>query len=206
MVVTLFLFALGPLGALAGTYLATGIVGLMEFSGVLGGIILSVCWCLMVMVGMHYALVPVALESFATNNYDYIMVMATMANLAQGGAAFAVFLRTREPSMKPISFSAGITALFGVTEPVIYGVNLKYRRPFFAALMGAGIAGGFAMIFETKAYVFVKTGIQGIPMFIGPTFVYAIISMILAVLAAFAIAYVWGLPPETNAAKATSEQ
>lgn len=199
IVVTLFFTIIGPFGAIAGDGLSRGIVKLFEISGILGGVAVAVGWCLMVIVGMHYAMVPIFLQSLATNHYDYILVGATLANIAQGGAAMAVFLRLREPKGKAIALSAGISAFFGVTEPVIYGVNLRYRRPFFAALMGAGIAGGFAMFFETKAYVFVKTGIQGIPMFIGPTFVYAIMAMGISISAAFLIAYFWGLPEQKDA-------
>jgi PTS system beta-glucosides-specific IIC component len=198
IMITLFITVIGPLGSIIGTALSSSIAFLMANTGPFGGIIMAVAWCLLVMVGMHYALVPVYLESLATQGFDYILVCITLANVAQGAAAIGALLRMRNRRMRPIALSAGITAFFGITEPVIYGVNLRYRRPFIAALVGAGIAGGFAMLFQTKAYVFVKPGIQGIPMFIGDTFWFAIIAMVISIAVAFLLAFFWGLPKGTD--------
>lgn len=202
VVVTAFFVAIGPVGSIAGKYLAQGVVYAFENAGPLAGFALGAGWPLLVMVGMHYALVPVIVESIANQGYDYILVAGTMANLAQGAAALAVFFRLRNKAMRPITLSAAIPAFFGVTEPAIYGVNLRYKRPFVAGLIGGGVGGAVALIFQTKAYIYIKTGIQGLPMFIGPTFIFAVLSMVVAVAVAFTVAYLWGIKEDDVAVEA----
>lgn len=200
VMITAFFVVIGPAGAILGNYLATGVTWLFENTGPLAGIAMGAGWPLLVIVGMHYATVPLFLESLATNGYDYILVCATMANIAQGAAALGVYFRLRNKAQRTLAISSGITAIFGVTESAIYGINLRYRRPFIAGLIGSGIGSGFALIMGAKAYVFVKTGIQGIPMFIGPTFVWAIVAMVISVGVAFAVAYFWGVKDELQVA------
>ncbi len=179
--VPVFLIAIGPIGAILGKGLASGVTFLFESAGPLAGLVLGALMPLLVMIGMHYALPPIIIESIATNGYDYILTIITANNIAQGAAAFTVYFIAKNKNFKSLSLSTGVTALFGVTEPALYGVNLRLKKPLIAAMIGSAAASTFMMFFETKAYFYGKTGLQGIPMFIGETFMYSIIGIIIAI-------------------------
>lgn len=185
--VPVFLIVIGPIGAILGNGLAVGVNFLFQTAGPLAGLLLGGLMPLLVMVGMHYALVPIILESIATNGYDYILPILTANNISQGAAAFAVFFVAKNKKFKSLAFSTGITGLFGVTEPAMYGVNLRLRKPFIAAMIGSAAGSAFMMLFDAKAYFFGKTGLQGIPMFIGEGFIYAILGCIISIVVAIAL-------------------
>ncbi len=89
------------------------------------------------MFGMHYSLFPVALSAFATLGYEVILLPGMLAaNIAQGAAALAVSMKVKDQDVKSLGRSAGLTALMGITEPAMYGINLRYKRPFLAVMIG----------------------------------------------------------------------
>ncbi|WP_413376743.1 beta-glucoside-specific PTS transporter subunit IIABC [Alkalihalobacillus sp. 1P02AB] len=203
--VPIFLTFIGPIGIIIGGSLATGIEFLFAHAGILAGLVLGGFMPLLVMTGMHYALVPIFIESLATHGFDYILPLLTVNNIAQGAAALAVFAYTKNKKLKSLSASVGVTGLFGVTEPAMYGVNLRLKKPFIAAMIGSGTAGAFMMAFDTKAYIFVKTGIQGVPMFFGETFTFAIIGMIMAIVVPFIALYFLGFKEPEMATDSNSK-
>lgn len=188
--VPVFLIAIGPIGAILGKGLATGVTLLFEFAGPLAGFVLGGVMPLLVMIGMHYSLVPIIIESLATNGYDYILAILTANNISQGAAAFAVFLLAKSKNFKSLALSTGITGLFGVTEPALYGVNLRLKKPFIAAMIGSAIGSTFMMFFDVKAIFYGKTGIQGLPMFFGDTFIYAILGTIIAIVVTIGMTFI----------------
>lgn len=94
--------------------------------------------------------------------------------------------------MKSLALSVSLTAAMGITEPAMYGVNIRLKRPFFAALIGGALGGSFAVTAGVKAYAFTMSGLPGLPALAGPTFFYAIGSMLISFVAAAAITYVVG--------------
>lgn len=189
IVVPLFLIVIGPIGFILGGWLSTGITYLFEHAGPLAGLLLGGTLSMIIITGMHYALVPIFLQNVAVNGFDYLLPIWTVANIAQGAAAIAVFWMTKNKKLKSISLSSGITALLGVTEPAMYGVNLRLKKPFLAALIGSALAGLFMMSFQTKAYIYVKAGLQGIPMFFGETFIFAMIGIVIAIVVTMFVTY-----------------
>lgn len=144
---------IGPAGTFIGNFVGDGIGWLFEVSGPLAGIILGATFPLLVITGMHYSVVPIALTNLALYGYDNILSpVNSVTNVAQSGAAFAVSLRTKSQNMKQIAVSSGISAAIGITEPAMYGVNLKLRRPFYAALAAGGIAGGFVITMGARTF------------------------------------------------------
>ncbi|MCM3653438.1 beta-glucoside-specific PTS transporter subunit IIABC [Metabacillus litoralis] len=188
--VPVFLIAIGPMGAILGKGLANGVTFLFQIAGPLAGLVLGGVMPLLVMIGMHYALVPIIIESIATNGYDYILPILTANNISQGAAALAVFFIAKNKNFKSLAFSTGITGVLGVTEPALYGVNLRLKKPFIAAMIGSAAGSTFMMFFHTKAYFFAKTGIQGLPMFFGETFIYAVLGIIIAIVVAVGMTFV----------------
>lgn len=150
----LALIAIGPLGNYAGQGLAW-VINLMQ--GQLGFIMVALLAATMpfiVMTGMHHALTPIFVASFAaTGTESLILVAQICANLAQGGATLAVAFKSKQKNVKSIAAAAGISAIMGITEPALYGITMKYKKPLVAACISAGISGCFAGLMHVTLYV-----------------------------------------------------
>lgn len=150
----LALIVIGPLGNYAGQGLAW-VINLMQ--GQLGFIMVALLAATMpfiVMTGMHHALTPIFVASFAaTGTESLILVAQICANLAQGGATLAVAFKSKQKDVKSIAAAAGISAIMGITEPALYGITMKYKKPLVAACISAGISGCFAGLMHVTLYV-----------------------------------------------------
>lgn len=150
---------IGPAGTYLGNFVGDGIIWLFDVAGPLAGVVLGATFPLLVITGMHYSLVPISITNLANNGYENMVSPINAAtNIAQSGAAFAVALRTKSTNMRQIAISSGISASIGITEPAMYGVNLKLRRPFYAALAAGGVAGGLLIYMNARTF-----GGQGMP-------------------------------------------
>ncbi|MEG9463698.1 MAG: PTS transporter subunit EIIC, partial [Bacillus amyloliquefaciens] len=143
IVVPVTLITVGPLGAILGNYLSVGVNDLFNHAGIAAMILLAGTFSLIIMTGMHYALVPIMINNIAQNGHDYILPAMFLANMGQAGASFAVFLKSKNKTFKSLAFTTGITALMGITEPAMYGVNMRLKKPFAAALIGGAAGGAF---------------------------------------------------------------
>ncbi|MBC1948406.1 PTS transporter subunit EIIC [Listeria welshimeri] len=194
IVVPLTLVVIGPLGTFVGDGVSGGINWLLNNGGVIGGILIGGAMAIIVMTGMHYAIVPFVISNLAKYGYDKFLPLTYISNMSQAGATFGVFFRAKDKKLKSLAFSTGLTALMGVTEPAMYGINVVYKRPFMASLIGGAAGGGFAMMFGVKAYVLTGNGgIPGLPGLVGDTFVYALIAMALAFIVALIFSYIFGI-------------
>ncbi|WP_340399096.1 beta-glucoside-specific PTS transporter subunit IIABC [Paenibacillus sp. FSL H8-0079] len=214
VIVPVMMIAVGPLGVIIGNGLTDGINWLFNNAGLFAGLLVGGAFSLLIITGMHYALVPIMIGSIATLGYDYLIPLMMIANFAQAGSALGVSLKSKNKQIKSLSASTGVTALMGITEPAMYGVNMRFKKPFVAALIGAAISGAFISFFQTKAYVIGGlAGLSGIPMIIGPTFVYALIGIVLAVVISAVLTYILGFedvvesaPAATTSAPAVTEE
>ncbi|WP_310607457.1 PTS transporter subunit EIIC, partial [Buttiauxella brennerae] len=163
IVTPITLIAIGPVGIFAGNALSGGIIWLVENMGVVAGIVVGGTLSLIIITGMHYVLVPIMINNISTIGFDPIKILFYIANLGQAGAAFGVFLRARDKKLKSLALTTSFSAAMGITEPAMYGVNIRYKRPFAAALMGGACGGAFAMVMGVKTYAFALSGLPGIP-------------------------------------------
>ncbi|WP_038901984.1 beta-glucoside-specific PTS transporter subunit IIABC [Dickeya dadantii] len=177
IVAPIMLIAIGPLGILVGNHLSTGIVWLVDNMGILAGLILGGTLSMIIITGMHYVLIPIMINNISKMGFDPFKIIFYIANMGQAGAAFGVFLRARDKKTKSLALSTSLTATMGITEPAMYGVNIRFKRPFAAALIGGACGGAFAMFFGVKTYAFALSGLPGLPALVGPTFLYALASM-----------------------------
>ncbi|WP_456272383.1 beta-glucoside-specific PTS transporter subunit IIABC [Bacillus sp. AK031] len=192
-VVPVTLMTVGPLGVILGDYLSDGIGFLFEDYGFIAMVLLAGTFSLIIMTGMHYALVPIMINNLTVKGIDYLMPAMFLANMGQAGAAFAVFLKSRNKKFKSLSLTVSITALMGITEPAMYGVNVRLKRPFIGALLGAAVGGLYFAITGVAAYILGgSAGLPGVTSFIGPTFVHALIGLAVAFAAATIISYLLG--------------
>ncbi|WP_338373171.1 PTS transporter subunit EIIC, partial [Enterococcus faecium] len=143
------------------------------------------------MTGMHYAFLPIAMNNIATNGYDYIIASMFMANMGQAGATFAVALRSKNKSFKSLAMTTSMTAIMGITEPAMYGVNMRLIKPFIGCLVGGAVGGAYYSALGVKYYILCgNAGLPGITSFIGETFVLAALGFPIAFAAGAIAAYV----------------
>ena len=161
------LIAIGPLGGIIGNGLAIAINFLSDKLGFVIVGILAATFPFIVMTGMHHALTPIGLNSIATGGTDkLIFISQVCSNISQAGACLAVAVKSKDQDMKQLASTSGISALMGITEPALYGVTLKLKRPVVAAAIAAGIGGIFGGILQVSLYI-AQNSIMAIPAFIG---------------------------------------
>ncbi|PYE49718.1 PTS glucose transporter subunit IIA [Paenibacillus barcinonensis] len=203
IMVPVTLMTVGPLGTVLGNGLSGGISWLFDNMSIFASILIGGTMSLLIITGMHYALLPIVVGSMTTLGYDFIIPLMFAANLAQGGAAFGVGLRSKNSKTKSLAYSTGLTAVMGITEPAMYGINMKFKKPFIAALIGGAVAGAFMGIFNVKSYVI--TGLAGLPSiaaFISPaisTLLYALAGGAIAIAVAAVLTYILGFQEEDSA-------
>ncbi|MDQ0720429.1 PTS system beta-glucosides-specific IIC component [Paenibacillus sp. W4I10] len=212
--VPILLIAIGPLGNYMGIYLEMGTSWLFAHSGPLTGIILGGFMPLIVMTGMHYAFFPGTLQNLSKLGYDVLLLPINLiTNMSQAGAVTAVFLKTKDKRMKSIALSSGISALLGITEPALYGVTLKLKKPFYASLIGGAAGGGFITAVGLKCFGFAVPGLLSLPLYIGPNggmsnFWYALIGIGISFSVSFVVTLLlkWDEPNTRNSAMPDSTQ
>ncbi|MBD8837237.1 beta-glucoside-specific PTS transporter subunit IIABC [Paenibacillus sp. FSL K6-4396] len=212
--VPILLIAIGPLGNYMGIYLEMGTSWLFAHSGPLTGIILGGFMPLIVMTGMHYAFFPGTLQNLSKLGYDVLLLPINLiTNMSQAGAVTAVFLKTKDKRMKSIALSSGISALLGITEPALYGVTLKLKKPFYASLIGGAAGGGFITAVGLKCFGFAVPGLLSLPLYIGPNggmsnFWYALIGIGISFSVSFVVTLLlkWDEPNTRNSAMLDSTQ
>lgn len=173
------------------------IVWLYTTTGALGMGVFGLSYSATVTTGLHQSFPAVEtqlLAQFAQGHGagDFIFVTACMANVAQGAAAFSIYFLTKNKKVKSLSSSAGVSALLGITEPALFGVNLKYKFPFFCALIGSGIGAAFAGLMHVTAAALGSAGFLGFLSIYPKTIPAWIISVIISFVVAFILTYVYG--------------
>lgn len=189
LISTLTLSALGPLGVRISEYLSMGYQSVYQTSPILAGLILGGIIQLMVIFGFHWCLIPLALNNINLNGFDTILAMMGPAVFAQAGSAFAVFFIARSKKFKFICFSAGISALFGITEPAMYGVNLPLKKPMIGVCLGGAVGGAMTGYFANSAMSFAFPGLVTLPVFMGVAFY----GFLLAIITGFLIGFLFTL-------------
>ena len=137
VMVPVMLVAVGPLGAILGDYFQ-GFCDIMNQWGWIAVGLNAVIFPFLVLTGMHNTLIPLMIQMFATQGFDPVLVPSGLvANIAEGGAAFGVFMKSKNKGVKGTALIASVSALFGITEPALYGVNLRFKKPFVMMLIGS---------------------------------------------------------------------
>jgi len=154
IMVPLTLLVVGPLTAGAAHYISIGYNYLVDFAPWLAGAIIGALWQVLVIFGVHWGITPIVLENMRLHGQDSFQAYQTIAVIGQVGAALGFYLKTRSKEMKGVSISAFVTGLFGITEPAIYGVNLRFKTPFIYGCVCAAIGGMVAGFFTPYYYTY----------------------------------------------------
>lgn len=149
---------LGPLGSYVGDLIANGLFAFGENGGFIAVAIIAALWEFIVMTGMHQALMPIVIATFMANGVDRgVLVAGGIATFACYGMALGAFLRIKNKQEKSSAFGYFVSGILGgVTEPTIYGIGIKYKRPFIALIVGSFIGGIYAGIMQVGQYVMVS--------------------------------------------------
>lgn len=193
------LIAIGPIGRGLGTLITTTLTYVYDTAGFMAGLIFGGTYSLIVLTGVHHSFHAIEAGLLADLGKNYLLPIWSMANVAQGGAGLAVFFMTKRAKTKEIALPGAFSAFLGITEPVIFGVNLRYRNPFIGGMIGGALGGAYVVFTNVAANAY---GLTGIPMIaiVAPFGTSAIINyligFVIAVAGAFIATMLLGLKEE----------
>lgn len=153
----------GPITFAIGNVLTTGLISIFDSFAALGGLIYGGLYSLLVITGMHHTFLAVDIQLIGSQGGTFLWPMLALANIAQGAAALAMMFIAKEQKAKGLAVTSSISAFLGVTEPAIFGVNVRHRYPFIFGMIGSGIAGLLLAINNVLAS---SIGVGGIPGFL----------------------------------------
>lgn len=190
VVFPLTLLFLGPIGLMIGKGLTAVMLGLYQYVGWLAVGLVAACLPLLISIGAHKAFIPYVVSSLGEMGYEILYNGASLAhNIAEGGASLAVAVKTKNPELRSTAFSAGVSAIFGITEPAIYSMTLQHKTVLGGVMIGSFISGSFVGLMGVKAFVAMGPGLAGMAMFIDAenamNIVWAFVAFGIALVAAF---------------------
>lgn len=151
----------GPITRELSNYLTHGLDWLYSTLGVVGGLIFGFFYSAIVVTGLHQSFPAIEIPLIKQGAGDFIFPIASMANVAQGAAALAVFFKTRDGKLKGLAGAGGVSAVFGITEPAIFGVNLRLRWPFYCAMVSAAIGSAGVALLNVRGQALGAAGFVG---------------------------------------------
>lgn len=207
------LVVLGPLGYNIGSLLTAVILALYNTLGWLAVAIVAAILPFMISLGMHKALVPYAVSSIADPGFDMLYLPASLAhNISEGGACLGVALKTKDVNLRSTAISAGVSGLFGITEPALYGVTLQHKKVMLSVVISSFVGGLFIGLMKIKAFATVGPGIASMAMYIyadnSMNIVWAGIALVISVVLSFVLSFILykdEVPAEGELAGASSE-
>lgn len=197
IVVAVTLLITGPVLTWISFALAEGLQILLRWNSAIFGGIIAGLYQILVIFGLHWGIIPIYVNDFALLGYSYLSAIVSFSIVGQAGSALAVAVKSKKPHIKELGYAGTISAFCGITEPAIYGINLRFRRPFIAASIGSAVGGFFTGLLEVNMWSIIGS-IIGLPSYIDPVngvnanFWYAVGITILTLAVSFLITYFWG--------------
>ncbi|MCD5325283.1 MULTISPECIES: PTS system trehalose-specific EIIBC component [Pontibacillus] len=192
LLVTGFLtfIAIGPLMFGLGNTITDGLVWVFDQFSAIGGLLYGALYPLLVVTGMHHTFLAVDVQLIGSTGSTFLWPILALSNISQGSAAFGVWLATKNENLKGLSVSSGVSAWLGITEPALFGVNLRYKFPFIAALVSSAIAGMYITIQSVRANSIGVGGVPGIVSIQNSGWISFIIGMVIVIVIPFVVTYV----------------
>ena len=185
---------IGPFGREAGSLISAGLAWLYDTLGFFGGAIFGTLYAPIVITGMHQTFLAVETQLLAEitqTGGTFIFPIAAMSNIAQGAACLGVALALKDAKIRGLAVPSGISALLGITEPAMFGINLRYRQAFIAAMIGSGLASAFIAFFNVKAIALGAAGFLGIPSIKPDSLAMYSIGMVISFVVAFSLSFLF---------------
>lgn len=199
IMVPLTYLVIGPVASILCSILSlifNAIYSIPVVGGIIGGILIGAFWQVLVIFGLHWGLVPLAMINYGLMGYDTFLSPYFCVSFAQTFVVLAIILKTKNEKTKKVAIPAFISGIFGVTEPAIYGVTLPKKKPFVYSCIAGAIGGAFTGFMNTRSYSIGGLGLFGLPSFIDTTgdmgitnMIYIIIAILIASVVGFALAY-----------------
>ncbi len=187
----------GPVLVGLSSGLANGLEVMLNANAPIFGAIINGFYQILVIFGLHWGIIPVYVNDFATLGYSYLSAIVSMTIVGQAGAALAVAVKSKKPEIKEIGYAGAFSAFCGITEPAIYGINLRFRRPFVFASIASAAGGFLTGLFGINMWSIIGS-IIGLPSYIDPengitaNFWYAVFVTFFTLFLAFILTYLWG--------------
>jgi PTS system beta-glucosides-specific IIC component len=187
---------LGPIITALSGALAAGIVAIYKLSPAISGLIIGGFYQVLVIFGLHWAIIPIVVNDITTTGHSYLNAIVSATMVAQGGAVLAIALKSKFANIKELAWPATISAFCGVTEPAMYGINLKYGRAFITASIGGAVGGFLTGLFNVNMWGFAGSLI-GFTSFFNPkgidfSFYGFLIASAADLIVAFALTWMFG--------------
>ena len=198
--VPLTFFVVGPVANTASSWIGIAFQAVYDFSPIIYGFALGALWQVLVMFGLHWGLVPLAIMDMAQDGSSIILTVAVLPCFTQTGVLAAIWLKTKEPKVKQGAMPALISSIFGVTEPAIYGYTLPMKTPFIVSCLVSGFVGIYLSIFNVTGYAMGGMGIFLYPAYIDPatgsfhSVIHLAIGTVIAIVASFIIMMLLKVP------------
>lgn len=160
IMVPLTILVIGPISDGAANGIAVAYNYLYHTVPAVAAVLVGGIWEVFVIFGVHWGVTPMNIANFNNNGCDSFQAFQTCAVVAQAAACFGVFLKTKKKDIKNVAFSSGLTGIFGITEPAIYGITLRLKKPFIAGCIGGGIGAVIISLFGTMYYAY--AGLPGL--------------------------------------------
>jgi len=192
----LALSVVGPFAMLIGKGLSMFLTLAITKFGIIAGLLFGGTYSMIVITGIHHSFHAIELSLLADTGANTLLPIWSMANVAQGGAALAVYFKTKNAKTKAIALPSALSCFLGITEAAIFGVNLKFRKPFLAALSGGAIGGAYVVLTKVSMNAIGVTGIPGITIVKPEAMVNYIIGLLIATGVAFVVSFVMGIEEE----------
>ena len=209
IMVPLTLITIGPVSITVSEWVAHLFVSIYHFNPILASALFAALWQVFVIFGVHWGFVTLFINDLSVLGHSYLKAATGPAVFSQSGALLAVMLRTRDKKMKALAGSSFIASLFGITEPGVYGVTLKLKKPFICAVIAAAMGGAVVGYAQSSAISMGMTSLLTVPIFYGDGFMGFVIGCLLAFAASFILTLVVGfkdVEPQAAPAPAVPEQ
>lgn len=190
IMVPLTLLVCGPLGNMVGGAIGDVYNSLYDLSPIVAGVVVGGLWEVMVIFGVHWGITPVTVGNYASLGYDTFTGIQGSAVFSQAGAALGVFFRTKDKELKQVSLPAAITGLFGITEPAIYGVNLRLKTPMICGCIAGAVGGGIAGAFHAYSWSYNMPGIATLPAYFKEGYMSNFLGYVISIIISFVLAMV----------------
>lgn len=190
IMVPLTLLVCGPLGNMVGGAIGDVYNSLYDLSPIVAGVVVGGLWEVMVIFGVHWGITPVTVGNYAALGYDTFTGIQGSAVFSQAGAALGVFFRTKDKELKQVSLPAAITGLFGITEPAIYGVNLRLKTPMICGCIAGAVGGGIAGAFHAYSWSYNMPGIATLPAYFKEGYMSNFLGYVISIIVSFVLAMV----------------